>query len=672
MIRRLLIVDRYDAADLAEVVATQDVEVEWDVLLLGLSNAEFCATTSPAHQSTPRWRLVDPVPHADAAADQCGQFLVDLIERLPRTRVGGTTLHELLRIREGSLWWLLVISEKGPFRGTLLPQLYKLALIRSVLQAGTYSGVRIDVAEVALAQALRSDPNLHAEFAGGAGRPEHPARRLTAAIRSYVYSATAEVGRLLAVWSLLLWWRHGTTRAPSHGLASFTFYPNWWGAPFSSKPSDRFFAQLDQTGLAAHLAWLALPGELWRNRGQAGRALRALKMIPLQGHVRLSDLWDLVAPRRFANFLRFERGMRPRLTEPFAGFDVGPLVGDELSRSLAGSDPLSCLLMARALTRCVAGSTALTVLFRLEFQPYENALVWGLRGRARSIGFLHYPFGRHYLSTRFTPMEMARYLRAEDPTQDRPLPDGVIACGPVGITHLAESGYPTERCEPCGPQRFGRLATVRRQADSRAATRAKLGLPQDRTVYCVTLAIVEADTEALFAALAAALEKDPAAHLVVRPHPNRPDGDPALLAALRRLGPDRAGLMNRDHDLYDHLVAANALVCIGSMVAFEAMSLGCMPVVFENPSTFPALSLAEFADSLFVVRDEQELANALNAVAHESPEFEDKKHLWSETLSRVLGDLDRSLPDQLTGALARLVSLPPLGASSNAGAAERS
>jgi curved DNA-binding protein CbpA len=182
-------------------------------------------------------------------------------------------------------------------------------------------------------------------------------------------------------------------------------------------------------------------------------------------------------------------------------------------------------------------------------------------------------------------------------------------------------------------------------------------------VYFVTLAIVEEDTQALFGALAGGLDDAGDPLLVVRTHPNRPQGDPALTAALARVGPGRAVLMNPGQDIYDHIVAADALICIGSMIAFEAIALDRMPIVFENPSSFPALSLAEFSDGLFVARDEAEMRAALRAVEEAGEEVRAKRRRWPDLLRRVLGDLETPLPVQLTRALARLDDAPRRGAN---------
>jgi len=643
--RRLLIVDRYDAPGVRAAHAGGPDGP--DILLLGLSNDWCLASASADARARLATRLVDPAPHAEHAAAQVGTFLVSTVAELPQRRLGALTLGELLARPEGTDWWLLAVTEKGPFRGPLVSQLYRVALARRVNETGVYDDVEIDIADQALSATLRGDQR--DEWVGPT--------RLRSLCRHWLH-AIGEGGRWLAVraWLLAAGLRARAPRASTPGrsaLAAFTFYPAWWGRPFSAEASDRFFSHLGEAGVTEYLTWLTSPLALWRNRRTAAAVIRTRGLTPIQQFVTLRDVWGLLSLRRFWRLIRFEWGMRPRLTTPFAGVDVGRLIAADISRSMTESEPCIGALMARGVHRRAAiGSMPESVLYRLEFQPFENALLRGLHHRARGIGFLHYPFGAHYLSTRFAPGEMHRWFEGASDREARPMPDRIIACGQVGIDHVTASGYPASRCAPCGPQRFGRLIEYRRVAPRRHEARRRLGLPLDRPVYLVTLAIDEADTEALFGALLTALADVASVRLVIRTHPNRPAGDPALQAALAACGPDRAVLMNPGQDVYDHMVAADAMICIGSMIAFEGMALGCMPVVFVNPSSFPALSLAEFDSALFVAHDAQSLSRALTAIDRDDESAVGRRTEWPAMLRRVLGDLETPLPVQLSAAVA--------------------
>jgi len=659
MIRRLLIVDRYDAPALREVINGGDPGLTWDILLLGLSNAWFRWQHGPFTNTEEQWCLVDPTPFAQIAADRVGDFVVNLVERLPQMDLGGRTLDQTLQTPEGTLWWFLEVSEKGPLRGPFVSQLYRLSLARAVIERGRYDAVSPSLADGAVADVLKSarDQSPRLVDLGPPGRRLSRLQEHCPYLRYWV-NGLGCVAVLLAMKLFVALSGLGSVTPSRTRLAAFTFYPIWWARPFTAGATDRFFAQLGEAGVTVYLAWLTSLSALLRHPRRAAATMRSKGLIPLQAFVRVTDALALLSLRRFRPVRLFERHMRAQFKVPFVGVDVGPLVGDEVSRSLTSTQPVVASLLTTSVRRAASRGAPRDLLFRLEYQPFENAILRGLRGRGRGIGFLHYPFGRHYLSTRFAQGEIPRYLREADPAHDRPLPSGVIACGPLGVSRVTDTGYPAVRCAECGPQRFGRLVDYRRQRASRDATRVRLGLPTDRPVYFVTLAIVEEDTAAMLASLVSALGEASLARIIIRPHPNRPDGDAALTAALERLGPGRATLMHPCGDIYDYIVAADAMLCIGSMIAFEAMALDRMPIVFESPSVFPALSLEEFEEGLFVVRDDRQLQHALDAILRDTEEVRAKRHRWSALLRQVLGDLESAIPLQLRHALARLDAEP--------------
>jgi len=655
--RRLLIVDRYDAPALTEVVGGRHGD-GWDVLLLGPSGAWYRWRHASGPQADDRWRIVDPAPFAARASDLVGDFLVQFMVRLPDLDLGGQTLARLLESSDGNLWWYLEVAEKGPYRGPLVGQLYQLALARLVIAQTPYNSVRVSLADAALAEVFEAAQQSIAGLEIVKTASSRPPRWWDEwpLVRYWVHAASAALNLLLV--KLLI----AGTRAPEVGrdaLVCFTFYPAWWARPFSAAPDDRFFSDLAGAGARAYLAWIGSPLALWRHRRRVRKTLVSRRFVVLQSYVRLREAIALLGWRGAARARRFERRMRQAIAARFAGFDVGLLIGREISQSLTSGEPLQDVLLARAVRRAAAALRPRAVLYRLEFQPTENALVRGLAGLSASVGFLHYPFGRHYLPMRFAPGEVDRHLRRAD--RDRPLPDAVIACGAAGVEHFAESGYPRPRLAVCGPQRYGRLIEYRRRREPRERVRGRIGLPADVPVYLVALAIAQDDTEALFAALVEALGDRADYRLIVRTHPNRPQGDPGLRAALDALGSARASLMQPGQDLYDCLAAADAMICIGSMIAFEAMALGTMPIVFENPASFAALSLAEYEDGLFVVRDGRELGGALDAVQRDTGAAAAKRRSWPAVLERVLGDLETPLAGQLMRALGEAGVMPDAG-----------
>jgi hypothetical protein len=646
MARRLLIVDHYDGPAFERAAAASGPGDEWDVFLLGGSPEWFRWRHPRQAGRLPGARLLDAGPFAARAHAEVNGFVVDLGARLPWMNLGNQTLAALLAEPGGTAWWYLETSEKGPYRGPLIGQLYLVAIAGLVARDRDYDDVWFSFRERQLAAVMPSQW-VSIDPAHGERDPrleQNPLLRLClTAARAFVWFVSA---RLFC---------YTLPGAPDPGLAQsgrwvFTVFPSWWTRVTTPAPADRFFTNIGDARFDGYFGWLTESRQLWRNRQAVRTAVRDLRIVPLQQFLSLRDGLGVFSPRRFWRLWRFQRTLRPHLRLELAGLPVGPLVARDIARSLSAHEPLQDALVARAMARAADRFRPRLVLYRAEFQPIENAVLRGLAGKAAAVGFQHHPFGENYLSMRFTAGEMAQYLRVPPSPDARPLPTGVVAIGPVLAEHVVRGGLPASRVAVCGPQRYGALIRYRQQQRLRATLRQRLEMRVEGLIVFVALAIVESDTEALFGALVAACE-DVDLRIVVRTHPNRPQGDPALHATLDALGRSRAALMPSSGGMYDYIAAADCMVCIGSMIAFEAIALGIMPIVFDNPATFGAVSLAEYAEGLFVVRNADELRAAIDDVMHDSERAQLKRRAWPALLARVMGDLDRSLGEQMDEAL---------------------
>lgn len=651
MAHRLLITDHYDSPAFAQAASGTSPGDTWDVFLLGGTPDWFRWRHPGQVNALPDAHVVDASALAPEAHRVVSEYVLALSERLPATDLGGQTLCDLLDGPDGNAWWYLETSEKGAYRTPLVGQLYRLALVRLAVQRASYTDVLFSIREQPLATAISAAMESTSSWRMAESNPlnqltwleRHPFARL-------IIQQVRGFGRFVAT-TAFLWWARLPRSSSVGGRWVFTAFPTWWTATHTPTPRDRFFTSLSEATVGGYLALLTEPGRLWRHRHAARRALRDRRMLPLNRYLSLADGLSLFAPRRFRRLWRFERDVRRHLSETFLGFDVSRLIADDIRWSLSGYESIQDEWLARAMRRAVSALTPSLVLYRAEFQPAESAIAWGIGRRARAIGYQHHPFGRKYLQMQFTATQMADSLADVPPSHARPLPDGMIAIGPALADHVVEGGYPRSRVAVCGPQRYGPLIRYRREQPTPVVLREKLGIASDAFVVVVALAIVESDTEALFGALVAGCDDMADLRIIVRTHPNRPQGDPALEAALDALGRTRAVLMPPDAAIYDYIAAADCMVCVGSMIAFEAMALGIMPIVVDNPSAFGAISLAEYDSALFVVRNAAELKVAVTAVRSGSPAAASRRAEWPRMLDRVMGDLQRPLGTQMDAAL---------------------
>jgi hypothetical protein len=641
----LVIADDFAAPALDAALRDAERGVAVDVLLLSRS-AEWYARQRVL---PPAMRFVDVASLAGRAHEDVAAFLIPYVHGLPDMPLDGLTLARLMGgTGPESPWWHLEITEKGPYRGPLVGQLYRVALIAGALAAGQYARVVASVRDRGLAAVLerhaareRSWTLIHAHptsrpsVAERFPRAVHTLRIVAEAVRLTLVAATS---RALSLWPAGPW---------GGKPVIFTFFPEWWTTPATPRAAERFFSGTADGPVAGYLAWCTSLRSLWSHRAGAVANMRRLRMTPLQSWSRPSDIsWGSL--RRLDTFLR---RMRPHVRAAFRGFDVSMLLQAELTRSLASIEAIRNPALTRAARRAVAQTRPSALLYRLEWQPLERALLASLPPTTPGIGYLHYPFGERYLSMRFTAEEMEQGLQTRGGAA--PMPGLILTSGPALARGMTVQGFPESRVLLAGPQRYARLIARQPDPAARERVRRSLGIAATAPLAVVAPAILEDDSEALAAALLHAARTMDGLRIIIKTHPNRPDAGPALRTVVDELGPARAGLMPADAALYEYLEAADALVCIGSMIAFEAMALGTMPIVFENPSTYAATSLREFASALCVVTDGESLSGALAQTIAAAPADAERRRAWRQVLADVFGDLETPAPRQMADALAR-------------------
>ncbi|MCC7418376.1 MAG: hypothetical protein IT176_14665 [Acidobacteria bacterium] len=627
--RRLLVLDGYDVGALRR--ATEDGD-RWDVLLLRGSEAWFRWQAAAAECEGDTVHFLDPKALAPGAHERVRTFVFDAVEPLDARPVGRRSLAAALEGELKTSWWFTETSELGPYRTPLVFQLYDLAMIDEAMAAQRYETIIVATSASWLAGAVKTAAAGGAVFqVAASGAAAGDGRRPSRAVR-YWRSALGAIFSLVTIRAAAAAWRRPGVRPRTPAV--FTFYPAWWRDPLGSGADERFFSDPPEDGW--FLCWLHDPLWVWRHRRAIGSMVERRRGVVLQRYVRLREALALCSPVRFARTLRLvaELPNGPRLR--FGSFDATALVVRDLERSLLGGERFQDELVAAAVARAAARLQPAWIVYRAEFQPSERAVVLGARGRTSTAGFLHYPFGRNYL-----PGWGRR----------QPRPDAMLSCGEIGRAHAAEAGWPRERIALCGPQRHAGLVKRLAAPRDRASLRRLCGAEAARPLLVVAPAIVQADTEALFGALYAALDGFGPYRLAVRTHPNRPCGDAALATAL---GVFELAEVPQHVSLYDLLDAADALVTIGSTLAFEAMALGCMPIVFENPSTYAATSLSDFEDALYVARDAAQLRAALDEIRGNAPGARRRRAGWTDAIRRTLGDTSTPLAGQMTRALAGL------------------
>jgi hypothetical protein len=375
---------------------------------------------------------------------------------------------------------------------------------------------------------------------------------------------------------------------PSRSVLLFSFYPRMWSAPYGKDASEWFFGDLPKyfPSDAPHYyaIWLtAWPREIWAKRRELRSFFLTQKALCLARYTGMTALASLFDPRWWILHVRFSRSWQRSLGLRFGVFDVGDMVCDELHRSLSSTEFFRDLLLVRAWERLTESLRVVAVLYRLEFQPFESAILYGTRGKTRTVAFQHSLFGKNYLPYHFAPGE----LNHASDRGSMPLADVILASGEAGRAVMLNNGCSPKSVEVCGPLRYRDFFRRFRQPGERRAEAGKrLGVDRAAKILVIATAVSRPDAEGLFEALGECADCLENMLVMFRSHPALPLEKEFAEIVGSRIGPSRYRFLSTIDNLYDAVLLADVVVMNNSTVAFEALVLGVVPIIFDTGSVF--------------------------------------------------------------------------------------
>ena len=610
-----------------------------DVLPLGISQDHYRVSHGKLLERLGKWKFAETsqaTAQARSAIRECvPQLMVQL--RNGQFNSEGSLLDQFQH--DGfNAWWFLEVSEKSAYRGLLINRLFYLALVQSVMNATICRKVCLCLNDAVLSQSMAGGlAKLNIDYVIVEGKGRVTSSGVLSWLSVHLRNALG-VGILQALQRLMVrGLRISNCQLPSsQSVLLFSFYPRMWSSPYSEEASEWFFGLFpkffpDQQPVHYSIWLTAWPWEIWERRRELRSFFRHQKAFCLTRFAGLRAIAGLFYPKWWLLHFRLSGMQRRNKSLRFAAFDVGSMVYEELHRSLSSSEFFRDLLLIRAWRNLSKSFSVAAVLYRLEFQPFENAILYGVRDRARTVGFQHSSFGRNYLPYHFMPGELSSSPHAGS----MPLADLVVMSGEFGREVMLKNGCRPELVEVCGPLRYRNLLSkVNQRSDRRAEACKRLGVNRTTKILVVATSVSRQDAEGLLAALqecAAVLE---GAMIMFKSHPALPLEKKFLEVARSCVGLSQCRVLASVQELYDALLLANVAIVNNSTVAFEALVLGVVPVIFDSGSVFDPKAMESDEWAGMIASNAEQLGLVLQSAMDGGEELDVKRRQLFEQAKR--------------------------------------
>jgi len=646
----LLVLDHLES-DWAGMLQEKDnTGVEYNLLTLGFSSEQaYMRYGASARYLKEKVPAVDTSTIYSAAEEQARASYLNLIKEFPEKKEGSrASLFDLLSYKGRNLWWYLPLTEKTIWLGKMIHRLYAFFCLFQSLENKRYDEVHLYIKDETVSRVLKE----LAENKGLTCINKQKSRRCfrfslgsAAFLGLYFFQVFKELFKVfIKITTLKLTGIKSNIKLDPGSIGFFSIYPFWWRDPFSEKATDLIFNtlpdELAEKTRVKHIIWL-MPGlALFKKKEGFSNFSRHHDVLLLEELIDLRDVLALGDLRMFLKLFRVYRSAPFNKTILF-GADITQFIIEDFFQSLTAPMFFQCLLIDRAMQKLSLEQLHL-LLYRIEFQPLERAVLYNAYQKTTTIGFQHSALGKNFLNYVFPESELEIHWHHRNDINCMPLPDFILTTGEQGVQYFRRAGYPTARLAVGGAVRYGPLFQYARAIPGVNDLRKRYGLSVEKTILFVGTSPLIQETVCLLNDLLTALQpRSNEYHVILKFHPGAfvvPGFIKTIDDVLKKyLDSVSLGFSEPSISLYDYLSLSNAILLTGGTLALEAMVLGCIPIIYINDAQFSHNPMTDYRKAVIAVRDLFSMQKALETIG-DTEATKNLKRNWSEPLSEIFGD----------------------------------
>lgn len=526
----------------------------------------------------------------------------------------------------GNLFFL-DFTEASPFKGKITNRLFNLALYRYISKETNYEKVVVLLFDKLLSSAItgkktgirRTYPLIFGYW--------------LQALRFLIYVVTTKMlTKLLRIEKIV----------QKLDYMVFTIYPFWWLRPYSDAPQDRFFPGLNKSiknRNIGYLCWLELtPLAFIRNRAPIGQMIKNQRMEILSNSLKFRDLLELFSIGTFFGLQKLLVTQISKNELNFMGLNALPILRDEISRSISGSEFPRSRLVSRSISRYLSNHLIKGIVSRFENQPIDRAILRACINQAKSIGYWHSSLALcdNYLS--LWNLDGMSKLTEVTTTNSLTRPDVMLYANDICRQTLLREGFKESQIYNCGPTRHLDVIGIAKELRIEKNEQAASYISSARSVVISFSADPVASRLMLKSALklCSSIEN---MSIQIKTHPAWNFTETELQKFCHKFDLVKPMLMDSNENLYVQLAKSDLLISSGTQLVFEAILLGVTPVIFESNSSFIPTNFSVFNEICFLATNPKELENAMVQVVSQSQDYEKKKSAWPKFINEVFGDL---------------------------------
>lgn len=610
---KLVILDSLSAdwiSSLSQLAVQSD---RFEILLFGVSQDQYLEHNKEKlrHLS---WCFVDTTPLLQEAQKLVRDFYPNFMYKIAQTKFfQQKSLYDFFQQDDINYWWFLEFTEKSPVRGTLINNLYFLTLLDLVFAQKNYDAIIAYLSDRLLLEAVQAGRPLsssHFKVQKESSGPFNGLVKRYLLVRYFANVAKQLCNFLLSKCFLFFLGKQVQVADINGSVAFFSFYPSWWKRAYQNDAFDVFFTslpdELSHHKKVVYFNWLEPKFSLFSKLPNLKKNFVQKKIIFLNAYLSSIDILRLISPKNLARLFKFHFIFSKHLHFSYGRYNLSRILVREIAESMTSKEYLNDILIHAVFQKVSSRFTLQSLIYRIEFQPYEKAILYGIGNKFQTIGFQHATFGNNHLSYFFVPAELSLM----------PQPHYIFTTGKYAYNAMLKNGFPREKVLLCGPVRYSKLcAYVQRPQEVSSPVvleERELSLRKNQKIIVVATSVVRQDSLDLLYSLAAVVkELESFPYIIFKTHPALVLDKEFQEIIVNQVGYENVLVLNNENNIYDYFRLAHVALFTGTTLSVEALALGCFPILYETGITFDAKSMAEFSPYILIAHNKQSLQTAI-------------------------------------------------------------
>jgi hypothetical protein len=354
--------------------------------------------------------------------------------------------------------------------------------------------------------------------------------------------------------------------------------------------------------------------------------------------LKIKNYWEVFKISELQEVLRFRKRILKNNEFVFREKNVSILISEEIYRSITSGEFTRSRLIWRAIQNYFSSFNSKGVIFRFENQPIDRALILGVKGLTKSIGYWHSALAScdNYLSLRYLfPMQENRLVEG---VWSAYTPNFMLVPNEPCKENIRSLGMDKKRVFEIGPTRHldFLFESEKLLMDNHGKSRAKTDLSASSLDVIIIFSADPITSRTLLKSSLKVLAKHGNFNVRIRPHPAWKISQ-SELDSFAEQNNIPIHVIRDGIDLYSFISAAKFVISTGTQLIFEAIYLEIMPIVFEPSANFNPTNFNKFQEACFVCYDEESLQIAIHETLDQGIDFQKKISTWPQMNSRFFG-----------------------------------